>query len=230
MSKRLDNFKFVWNNFFKPYGKITIQLGSSEIALRYKKYFNQRSWRRLFIPNKKYNCAVLNLRNFATHDDYLTTVKGKNSADYFSRRSSKLGYYWKVFNANEYIDAIYEINTSASNRQGRTMDTSYLTKVTKWPNDEQNAWIGVFNQEDKLVSYIWLVLTQELALMNRILGHGDYLKDNIMYLNNLGVISYLYEHKKQVHFLMYDTFGRTQNGLALFKKRIGFKPYTVNFV
>lgn len=230
ISKRIDDFKFVWNNFFKPFKKVTIRLGTSEIAIRLRTYFNKRSARRLFIPNKKYNCAIIELRRFDSYEAYQATIKGKNSADYFSRRSEKLGYTWKTFNPNEFIDAIYEIHTSSANRQGRSMDANYLVKVNEWPSDTQNVWIGVFNTENKLVSYIWLVLSDELALMNRILGHNDFLKDNIMYLNNLGAISYLYQHQKSVDFLMYDTFGRTQNGLTLFKKRIGFKPYTVNFV
>jgi hypothetical protein len=36
-------------------------------------------------------------------------------------------------------------------------------------------------------------------------------------------------HAKESNFIMYDTFGQVENGLVLFKKRIGFKPYTVNF-
>jgi hypothetical protein len=67
-----------------------------------------------------------------------------------------------------------------------------------------------------------------MVLINRILGHGDFLKDNVMYLIMTRVVSE-FIHAKESNFIMYDTFGQVENGLVLFKKRIGFKPYTVNF-
>lgn len=229
MKEQINDLKFVWNNFLKPAGKITVSLGNSEQGKRMRSYFNQRSWKRLFIPNKKYNCAIIELSQFTSFEAYVQTIKGKNSADYFSRRCSKMGYYWKHFNPNEQIDAIYEINTSAGNRQGRTMDASYQQKVSQWPNDKQNIWIGVFDVNHNLVSYIWLIFMNELVLMNRILGHADHLKNNVVYLNNVSAIEYVFSTHSS-NYLMYDTFGRQQNGLVLFKKRIGFRPYTVNFI
>jgi hypothetical protein len=229
MKEQINDLKFVWNNSLKPAGKITISLGDSEQGKRMRNYFNQRSWKRLFVPNKKYNCAIIELSQFTSFEAYVQTIKGKNSADYFSRRCSKMGYYWKHFNPNEQIDAIYDINTSVGNRQGRTMDASYQQKVNQWPNDKQNSWIGVFDANHNLVSYIWLIFMNELVLMNRILGHVDHLKNNVMYLNNVSAIEYIFATHSS-NYLMYDTFGRKQNGLVLFKKRIGFRPYTVNFI
>lgn len=229
MKFKINEFAFLWNNIVHPYGKVTISLGNEENGNRLRKYFNHRSWKRLLIPNKKYNCSVINLSVFTDFEDYLKTVKGKNSADYFRRRSMKLGYEWRAFDPNQYIDAIFSINTSVGARQGREMDSNYKQKVAHWPNDENNTWIGIFNSDGDLVSYVWLVFANELVLINRILGKAQFLKDNIMYLNTLGAIEYVFNEQKAI-YLMYDTFGRKSNGLVLFKKRIGFKPYTVYFI
>lgn len=227
----VSDLKFLIKNILSPEDKIVINLGETQLGLGYKKAFNARSWKRLFIPSKRYNCCLINFKNHKSFDAYLQTVNGKNSAAYFARRSKKMQYEWNLFDPNEFIDDIHRIHTSKTERQGRTMDADYLTKVTYWPSDEQNQWIGVFNQDGNLVSYVWLVLLNELVLVNRILGDGNYLKDNIMYLNVLGAIEFIYNQPMVGNrYLMYDTFGRKQNGLVLFKKRIGFKPYTVKFI
>ncbi|MBN9294950.1 MAG: hypothetical protein J0G96_13315 [Flavobacteriia bacterium] len=229
MMSRSKELKFLLNNILNPVAKIDICLGQSDLGQRCKKAFSKRSWKRLFIPSKKYNCSIIELHKYDDFEDFLKTVKGKNSADYFRRRSMKLNYFWAVFDPNEYLEDIYRINTSVEERQGRQMDQSYKQKVNQWPQDDQNVWIGVFNQDGLLVSYVWLIFMEELILINRILGEGTFLKDNIMYLNVLGAIEYIFQNDK-ARVLMYDTFGRKLNGLVLFKKRIGFKPYTVNFV
>lgn len=229
MKSKGKELKFLFNNILHPVAKIDVFLGKSDIGQRYKSAFGKRSWRRLFIPSKKYNCSIIELHKYHDFEDFLKTVKGKNSADYFRRRAMKLNYCWKVFNPNEHVEDIYRINTSVEERQGRQMDQSYREKVSQWPHDDQNVWIGVFNPEGLLVSYVWLIFIEDLILINRILGDGAFLKDNIMYLNVLGAIEYIFQNDK-ARILMYDTFGRRLNGLVLFKKRIGFKPYTVNFI
>lgn len=229
MRSKFNEYMFLWKNITQPHAKVTISLGNSEDGSRIRNAFNHRSWKRLFIPSKKYNCSVIDLSVFTDFDAYLKTVKGKNSADYFRRRSMKLGYEWRAFDPNQYIDAIFNINTSSGARQGREMDANYKQKVAHWPNDANNIWIGVFNADGNLFSYVWLVFANELILTNRILGNAALLKDNIMYLNILGAIEYIFDKRKNA-YLMYDTFGRKPNGLVLFKKRIGFKPYTVKFI
>lgn len=223
------DFKFLLNNIFSPDSKLKIHLGKSDISKRYLAYFNMRSIKRAGLKNKKWNCALLNLTNYLTTEEYLASVNGKNSASYFARRCSKLSYSVREFDPNEYINDIYAIHTSSKIRQGREMDASYLEKMYEWPNDSQNSWFGVFDSSGQLVGYIWLVFLNELALVNRILGHENHLKSNIMYYLTTEVVSS--EIRKGLRkYMMYDTFGTVKNGLVLFKRRIGFKPTTINFV
>ena len=226
----MENIKFFLNNVLKPFGKTTIRLGASTEGKRYLKYFNKRPFKRAFLKNKKYNCSIIELKEFQLPEDYLKTIKGKNSADYFSRRSMKLGLSFSEFNPNEKIEEIFTINTSSCQRQGRSMDENYSIKIESWPHDDSNRWFGVFNIENQLVAYLWSIEMFELNLVNRILGHSDYLKSNVMYLLLTEFICEQIKQKTNENsYIMYDTFGRSNNGLVLFKKRIGFKSYTVNF-
>jgi hypothetical protein len=222
------DLQFLAKNILQPYGKIEVSLGTSEDGKRYLKYFNKRSIKRIFTKFKKYNCSILDTKLYENQERYISTIKGKNSADYFARRCEKLHYTFREFDPNLEINAIFYINTSVNDRQGRKMDDSYLKKVTQWPSNEYNVWYGVFSKDGNLVAYLWAIKMNELCLINRILGHEEHLKKNVMYFLIVSFIKEIFNSMKN-RVIMYDTFGRKENGLVLFKKRIGFKPYTVNF-
>lgn len=223
------SIKFLLKNILAPFGRVTIKLGDTEISNRLLKYFNRRSWNRAFIKLKKYNISLIAIDQFSSIESYLSSINGKNSAAYFSRRCEKMGYTLKKINPNDELESIYKINTSSQERQGRKMGKSYLNRVDHWPNDEVNQWYGIYSSDGRLVAYMWLYLVGEMVLINRILGHKDHLKNNVMYLMTTKVIAGFINSNK-IKYVMYDTFGRSENGLVLFKKRIGFKPYTVNFI
>jgi hypothetical protein len=227
--KKLMDIHFLLTNFFTPFKKVNVSLGISEEAIRCLNNFNERDFRRGFIKRKKFNCAFIELSSFSSDEDYLRTIRGKNSADYFARKCEKLGYFFAPFHPNDEIEAIYSINSSVRSRQGRVMDSSYLTKVEEWPSNAVNIWYGVFSKEGALVAYIWSLDLEQLTLVNRILGHGDHLNSHVMYLMATCFIREKLKNRV-LKFAMYDTFGRKKNGLVLFKKRIGFKPFTVNFM
>ena len=222
------DYKFLLRNIFFPRGKVSVHVGDSPTAINLLNYFNKRQWNRAFIKTKKFNISLLNLQKFESSKDYIASVNGKNSAAYFSRRCLKLGFEVSKFNPNLEIESIFAINTSMSERQGRQMDSSYSILQKEWPSGENHSWYGVYNADKQLVAYAWIYEVRELITVNRILGHGNYMKDNIMYLLLTEVVT-TYIDQKRVKYMMYDTFGKHDNGLVLFKKRIGFEPYTVNF-
>lgn len=224
----MKKYKFILNNILRPHGKISISLGSSPNAQTIRKSFNRRLVRKGFMKNKHFNIAIIDLSKFKTAEEYIQTVKGKNSADYFARRCEKMGYSFQLIDPNNEIEQIYKINTSTHERQGKSMDSSYLQKVLSWPNESGNKWYGIVDSEGVLVAYLWTIELNEMILLNRILGHQEHLKNNVMYLLLTKFIAESIEGRK-ASYIMYDTFGKVQNGLVLFKKRIGFKPYTVNF-
>lgn len=77
--------------------------------------------------------------------------------------------------------------------------------MSNYPVNENNLFYGVF-KDNVLVSYLWVVKSGELALLNRLLGHAEHLNDGIMYFM---VTSYVENEIKQngsTRFVMYDTF------------------------
>lgn len=224
----MDAARMLYNEVLFPKRKADVSLGTSAEGLRSLKYFNKRSWSKAFLRHKRYNCAVIDVSVFTTPDAYVATVKGKNSADYFARRCEKMGYTFQAMDPNTHWQSIYDINHSSQNRQGKTMDASYLNPLERWPNDEVNRWYGVFDNSHNLVAYLWSVHMKDLMLINRVLGHDDHLKNNIMYFLSVRFVMECV-CSKAARYVMYDTFGRGDNGLALFKRRIGFQHYRMNF-
>ncbi len=112
------DYKFLYANIAHPEGKVSLKLGSTKMAKGYLKYYNHRSPKRAFLKNKKFNIAAINLQGFENELVYLSTVKGKNSADYFARKCQIMGYTFSQFNPNEYIEDSHAIHLSASERQG----------------------------------------------------------------------------------------------------------------
>jgi hypothetical protein len=71
---------------------------------------------------------------------------------------------------------------------------------------------------------------EELILINRILGHANHLKNNVMYLLLTKYVTTKISNLQYSKYLMYDTFGKKKNGLVQYKNRLGFQPYTVNYL
>lgn len=220
--------KVLIESIFRPAARFHAELGSSELAKKVLKSFNSRSIRKGFLKHKQFGCAVINLGEFEDYTAYNLTVKGKNSADYFARRCEKRGYSFREIDPNLFLEEIHTINTSAETRQGKAMESDYFVKRGAYPSDAENRWFGVFSTEGQLVAYLWTYRLQELAILNRILGHAGFVKDNVMYFLCLKTLEH-YFSVPGVKYMMYDTFGSEKNGLYLFKKRIGFKPVTMKF-
>jgi hypothetical protein len=207
--------------------KVVVALDKSEEGLRIFQSFTKRHPKYFVIQNKSVGVALINLQQFETEEEYIKAVNGKNSAAYFSRKATRSGYLFKEINPHKHYEEIAEINNSAKIRQGKEMDESYRKKID-FPINANNLYYGVFKGEN-LISYVWVVKTGELAILNRILGHSDYLDAGIMYLMVTSLMSLMIK-EKQIKYAMYDTLLGASDGLKLFKTRSGFRAYNVNWI
>ena len=210
-----------------PKIEIEFEVDSQE-KMNFYKQVTKPHPRYLVIKNKTVGVAIIKTGLYKKSDEYLKTVNGKNSAYYFSRKASKNGYLFKEINPNEFVDMIFDINTSLNERQGIEMGNSYKEKISNYPLSDNFKYFGIF-LGDKLVAYDWILIYGELAIINRLLGHGGFLKDGIMYLLITSSISNLIDSNINIKFVMYDTIFGASDGLRLFKKRLGFKPYLVKW-
>lgn len=142
-----------------------------------------------------------------------------------SDRCERLGYYFSEIDRSNYSDDIFEINVSLPQRQGRMMSAGYLEhhqqgKLPDYPCERHAIrTYGVTDPYGKLVSYMTLYRVNELALVSMILGHGDHLANDVMYLLFGGMIA------EQTHLggvLYYNRWDSGQDGLRYYKSKIGF--------
>ena len=84
-------------------------------------------------------------------------------------------------------------------------------------------------KDNLLVSYLWVVKSGELAVLNRLLGHADHLNDGIMYFMVTSYVENELTQNGRTRFVMYDTFFGAGDGLKMFKTRCGFNPYRVKW-
>jgi len=162
-----------------------------------------------------------------TIDAYLKEIGAKSRN--MNVKAQRNGIVSKIFDWNKYLDDIYEINTSSIKRQGRAMDKAYMQYPKKVNNliedDFKIEFIGAF-VEEKLVGYIELYIYGNFAMTNRILGHKDYLKFGVMNLMVKKCVEYGIENN--IEYINYLTMqNRKNNSLSAFKKRVGFREYSL---
>ena len=144
-------------------------------------------------------------------------------------------YYYQVFNYNYHLNEIYAINTSTPHRQGKPMSPGYLTRPEpiQIPYDlcgtsHRYVHIGGFDDASKLQAYCALAVVGEVAIINTILGHCDALPNGVMN----GLIDYIVSYLQTttgVRYLNYLDMVNCGEGLARFKRSVGFRSVQVSF-
>jgi hypothetical protein len=181
---------------------------------------------------KRWGVALVRLP--ASFDEYLAG----GSMEYLRRqrrRAEKAGYRYGQVSPHAHLDAILEINRSAPTRQGRAMSGSYLDpdQVARAFADHQDVR-AILDADGRLRAYADVPVIGDAFVYSRILGHADHLDRGVMYLLVSEVIrehiEAAREGKPGPSWAMYDTFWGASPGLAYFKERAGFRPYTVDWV
>ena len=211
---------------FKNYTKKSIE--------NYKKTYNYftKPHRLKLFKNKTLGVALIDLHLYKDFEEYYKSINGKNSAAYYARKALRREYKFVEIDRNNYIDDIYEINTSATIRQGKKMSSGYLQKQDSYKDEVNYRYFGVVNKEDNLVSYCNVGFYGEFAVVVTLLGHKQYLNDGIMYLMmiELNKIMFNEYREKGYKYIMYDTFFGASEGLKKFKEKLGYKPYRVKWL
>lgn len=166
--------------------------------------------------------------------DYYTQVLNDKARNMIRKSHRHFEYF--TFNHNSYLVDMFEINTSKSVRQGQRMTSSYLERPkpivignTLCHTVHDEWWLGAFDiKTHKLRAYSHLVLVGDLAIINRIIGHGDYLTFGVM--NGLihSMVTRLLKDTK-VKWVNYLDLINCSDGLKHFKKSVGFSTHKVTF-
>lgn len=169
-----------------------------------------------------YPASILRVEKF---EDYL---REHGTTRRRAERARRRAYRVHPLDRSRYEADIYAINTSMAERQGRPMSEGYTTwqrfsALPEYPclRHRIETW-GVF-KAGHLWAYLVLYLSGELGMVSQILGHGDKLDDEIMYLlfaDMLGAVP-------MPVTMFYNRHDSGTDGLRFFKERLGFRPERV---
>lgn len=190
------------------------------------KYYTKPHIRYKLFKNKSLGVALVDLGRFGTKEEYLANINGHNQGAHHAKKAKSRGYIFCEIDGNNYINEIYEINTSLENRQGKPMSESYLEKVERYESVKNVKYYGVLNSAGKLMAYCSLGFYGDFAAFSRLIGHRN--NDGAMHLLVTEVICFLI-NDGALKYVMYDTFFGAQPGLKTFKTILGFKPYRVKY-
>jgi hypothetical protein len=193
---------------------------------RIYKHFTKRHPKYKIIQNKSLGAALVNLSKYGSRDDYLASVKGRNSAEHHARRAKAKGYRIVEIDRNRFIDEIHAVNTSVEIRQGQAMDAAYLQKQTYYNAEKNFKYYGAISATGQLMAYSELGFYGNFASFNRVIGVRN--NDGIMHLMVTEIICGLIEGGTCT-YLMYDTYFGASPGMQSFKKMLGFDPYRAKY-
>lgn len=194
------------------------------------------------IESKILECAYIDLK-FNSFNEYKELVKKVSKGNSIRRANiaQKNGFYSKIIEPSQYIDQIVEINNSKEMRCGKEMTAAYQRTEVEVRNYAKTAseykkntclkhydlWWGVF-AKDKLVGYIRLRRNGNYVLFAQILGHGEYLSQNIMYNLHFSILEWLLNRNDQraqgVRYVIYAAWESGGEGLQRWKRKMGFQP------
>lgn len=201
-----------------------------DIAATYR-YFTKPHPRYRIIGNKTLGAALIDLDRFAgppaaAGSAYLAEIQGKNRGAWHAKRASARGYTCREIERNAHADEIHAINTALSTRQGRPMDAHYLEKATRFETLPHWGYYGVLNREGRLVAYANIARYGNFSAFSQLMGLRN--NDGIMHLLVVEIVTRLLA-RRDVRYVMYDTFFGAQPGLRQFKTMLGFAPYRAKY-
>jgi hypothetical protein len=210
--------------------RVRIELFGSDEARRAYEHFTSPHPRVRVIASKSWGAALLPLP--ATFDGYLgggsrALLRQKR------RRALSLGYEVRAFDGLERLDEVMEINRSAPERQGIPMLAGYLDdrRVGAYLG-AAGELMGAFAADGRLSAYAHVPQLGDVASLYRLMGHADRLDDGIVYLLVSDVVAACLERRDRTRhpqWLMYDMFWGAAPGMRYFKRRLGFRPYRVEW-
>lgn len=146
-------------------------------------------------------------------------------------RAQRLGYRFETIDRSQHNDALFEINTSLKRRQGRPMSAGYTQRhnhgaLPHYPCDRHAIRTYGVLDDTALRAYMTLYVIGDLRLVSMILGHGEHLRNDVMYLLAAGMVE---QQAGTGGWFYYNRFDSGTDGLRYFKTKLGFGPADVEW-
>lgn len=210
--------------------RVKIEIYGGEESLEVYRAFTARHRRFKFTSAKRWGVALLRLPG--SGDSYLASVA--RLARRRRRNALAVGYRYVLVSPMAHIDEILEINKSSESRQGRQMESAYLDRARLVSILGGRTTIhGILDTRGRLRAYADVLDIGGAYTFSYLIGHADDLDQGIMYLLVGEVVRSCIDARRvdgSPTWLMVDTFWGASAGLAFFKERTGFRPFTVDWV
>ena len=208
--------------------------------------------------HQRFYPMLIDVGDFADFPAWEKHIKGFSGGERMRQKKKALaaGYFVKPFAWKLFIPDIHDVNHSKAIRSGGPMRGSYQKSVEEmggapqsrldvvWPKCPYHWGLtfGVFlplvghtqgavTVDEKLVGYISLRRTGELAVYSMILGHADHLDNGVLVLLHHELVKWIGAQKdglcKGLRYLMYGGQQNGGKGLSQWKRRGGFTPHFV---
>lgn len=151
------------------------------------------------------------------------------------RKARKLNYVFQRINFNDWLSDIAAIRLSTEERQGKLPQDFLKGEVAPCRNPESKTsvhdypYFGVL-KDGRLYSYAGCLISGELAIIEHIYGHADYLSDGIVPLLFAGIANYIEEQYPNVKYYCYGSFFGAGQTMRRFKKKFRFEPHKVKWL
>ena len=176
-----------------------------------------------------HNCSLM-----AVPESFDAYLAAHRTARKRALRCARLGYTFAEIDRCEHVDAIYQINTSLPERQGRPMSAGYLERnefspLPEYPCARHRISVyGVAAPDGELVAYTVIHRVGELVMVSQILGHGEHLDAGIIFL--LVSESVRCQITAGAGTVFYNRHDSGSDGLRWNKEHLGFQPGDVEWL
>lgn len=149
------------------------------------------------------------------------------------RRALAAGFRFARFHGPDHVDDMLAIHRSAPIRQAQRMQAGYIeaAAVERYARGA-GTLSGVVDATGAVRAYAHTEIHGEVGSFERLIGHADDLDDGIVYLLASEAIRRFVDAGRETGlpaWIMCGTLWGNSEGLAYFKRRLGFRPYRARF-
>lgn len=180
--------------------------------------------------------AIIPLKCYSDFDDYFVKCFS-SKIRYKYRKVFEDGYKCRVLSINERnarLNELFEINTSADERQGKMNEKyfQYPEEITQNNcNYHFHKYYGAFSPDDIWIGYIQVDFCGEWANLIYILGHQKYMDEykrgSFMLALWVCMVKDIIENHSRVKYIQYHLMNVGTPGLQEWKAKVGLQAATI---
>jgi len=195
-------------------------------------YYNSRKRHQKFLIIREFEWGVALCHLPTSFEVYFMAIEAAARRNY--KKALRLKYRVERINFNDHLGSIQKIQTSTYIRQGKSIPKTWgevkpCTDPISLNNIHDYQWYGVFGEQG-LVAYASCFACGQVAMIEHILGHQDYLSDGIVPLLIIDIAKSLLNNNPNVMYYVYGTYFGASTSLRRFKEKFLFKPHRVTWI